>query len=72
LSPQEHFVKFVDGVGGRQAAASLLGCGYAAVDHAYAGRRDISADMAINVERASHGAFKAVDLRSQPSKNEAA
>ena len=63
MSPKDQFVKFVDGVGGRQEAAALLGCGYAAVDHAYTGRRDISAEMAINVERVSNGEFKAVDLR---------
>jgi DNA-binding transcriptional regulator YdaS (Cro superfamily) len=64
LSPQQLFVQFVDGVGGRQAAATLLGCGYAAVDHAYTGRREVSADMAINVERLSDGQFRAVDLRA--------
>jgi DNA-binding transcriptional regulator YdaS (Cro superfamily) len=67
VSPKEHFVKFVDRVGGRQEAAVLLGCGYAAVDHAYTGRRDISADMAIKVERISDGEFRAIDLRPAPA-----
>jgi DNA-binding transcriptional regulator YdaS (Cro superfamily) len=63
MSPNHDFVRFVDGVGGRRQAAEILNCKYAAIDHAYSGRRKISAGMAIAVERASNGKFRATDLR---------
>lgn len=52
MNGREYFIQWVESVGGRTEAARLVQRGYAAVDHVYQGRNEVSQDMAERVHAA--------------------